>query len=44
MDPFMGLGSTAAACARMGIACIGFEVDPEYQRFARERVAALQES
>lgn len=44
MDPFTGLGSTVAACARMGIACVGFEIDPEYQRFAMERVAALRES
>jgi site-specific DNA-methyltransferase (adenine-specific) len=30
LDPFMGLGHTAIACARIGISCIGFEIDPDY--------------
>lgn len=38
LDPFMGLGSTGAACARLGIDCIGFEIDPEYRRLALERL------
>lgn len=40
MDPFMGLGSTAAACARLGIPCVGFEIDPEYREFALQRSGA----
>lgn len=30
LDPFMGLGSTALACLRLGVSCIGFEIDPQY--------------
>lgn len=30
LDPFMGLGHTAIACARLGISCVGFEIDPDY--------------
>jgi site-specific DNA-methyltransferase (adenine-specific) len=36
LDPFMGLGSTAAACARLGVSCIGFEIDPRYCALARQ--------
>ncbi len=39
LDPFMGLGSTAVACARLGVPCVGFEIDPEYRREALRRVA-----
>jgi DNA modification methylase len=35
----MGLGSTAQACATLGVPCVGFEIDPEYARLARERLA-----
>jgi site-specific DNA-methyltransferase (adenine-specific) len=40
LDPFMGLGSTAAACSRLGVRCTGFEIDPDYRRYALERVGA----
>lgn len=30
LDPFLGLGHTAQACARLGIDFVGFEIDPEY--------------
>jgi site-specific DNA-methyltransferase (adenine-specific) len=40
MDPFLGIGSTAVACARLGVPFIGFEIDRDYLRLARERVAA----
>ncbi len=36
-DPFMGSGSTVAACAAMGLKSIGLESDPEY--FAMARIA-----
>jgi site-specific DNA-methyltransferase (adenine-specific) len=36
LDPFMGIGSTAVACMRLGITYIGFEIDPEYRRIALE--------
>lgn len=37
LDPFAGIGSTAVACARLGMSFIGFEIDEEYARIARER-------
>ena len=38
LDPFMGIGSTAIACIRLGIDYIGFEIDSSYREIARERV------
>jgi len=44
MDPFVGLGSTAVACARLGVDFIGVDVDETYLKEAarrtREAVAA----
>jgi site-specific DNA-methyltransferase (adenine-specific) len=43
MDPFAGLGSTAVACARLGIEFIGAEIDETYlaEAVARTRAAVL---
>lgn len=30
LDPFLGIGSTALACRRLGVSFIGFEIDPDY--------------
>ncbi len=38
LDPFMGIGSTAVACARLGVDFIGFEIDETYVREAEERI------
>ena len=38
LDPFLGLGSTAVASARLGADCIGFEVDRQYLEHAAERL------
>lgn len=38
MDPFMGLGNTAVACVKLGISCIGYEMDPEYLAVSCEQV------
>ena len=38
MDPFTGLGSTAVACARLGIDFIGADIDEAYLREAVERM------
>ena len=40
MDPFMGLGTTAVAAARLAVDFVGFEIDPVYFRLACESVAA----
>ena len=43
MDPFTGLGSTAVACARLGVDFVGSEIDESYleQAVARTRAAVL---
>ncbi len=30
LDPFMGLGHTSLACKKLGLNCIGFEIDEHY--------------
>jgi DNA modification methylase len=37
MDPFTGLGSTAVACARLGVGFIGADLDEAYLKVAVER-------
>lgn len=37
LDPFMGSGTTAAACLRTGRRFIGIEIDPKYFDIARRR-------
>lgn len=37
MDPFTGLGSTAVACARLGVGFIGADIDESYLAEAVER-------
>jgi site-specific DNA-methyltransferase (adenine-specific) len=36
-DPFLGLGSTAVACAQLGISFVGIEMDRGYLEEAIER-------
>ena len=38
LDPFMGIGSTAIACIRLGVNYIGFEIDEYYCKVAEERI------
>ena len=40
MDPFTGLGSTAVACARLGVKFIGSDIDEFYLTEAAERMEA----
>jgi len=44
LDPFMGSGTTAVACARQGRHFLGYEINADYCDIARQRVAALRES
>ncbi len=37
VDPFVGIGSSAVAAARLGIDFVGFDLDPEYLRRAAAR-------
>jgi site-specific DNA-methyltransferase (adenine-specific) len=39
-DPFLGLGSTAVACAELGVSFIGIEMDQGYLDEAVERTRA----
>lgn len=43
MDPFMGIGSTAVACLRLGVPCIGFEIDETYLKEASNRIHSFLE-
>lgn len=43
LDPFMGIGSTALACSKLGVAFIGFDIDPSYVDIANERLSHLSE-
>ncbi len=44
LDPFVGLGSTAVACAHLGTSFIGIDLDKHYLREAVDRTrAALKE-
>jgi site-specific DNA-methyltransferase (adenine-specific) len=40
VDPFVGIGSSAVAAARLGVPFVGFDVDREYLAVAAERVRA----
>lgn len=39
-DPFLGLGSSAVACARLGVNFVGIEMDEHYLKEAVERTRA----
>lgn len=42
LDPFMGSGTTGVACARLGRAFIGIEIDPGYFDIACRRIEQAQ--
>jgi site-specific DNA-methyltransferase (adenine-specific) len=42
-DPFLGLGSTAVACAQLGVSFIGIEMDERYLEESIERTRAILE-
>ena len=41
VDPFAGIGSSAIACADLGVPFIGFEIDAGYLGVAKERLEKL---
>ena len=43
LDPFMGIGSTAIACLRLGVPCVGFEIDQKYLEVASTRIHSYLE-
>ncbi|MCI4335976.1 MAG: site-specific DNA-methyltransferase [Thermoplasmata archaeon] len=44
VDPFVGIGSTGVAAARLGLPFIGFDVDEEYLRVAGEAIGAAADA
>jgi len=42
MDPFLGLGSTAVACARLGVDFIGSDIDETYLKEAVQRTGEVK--
>ncbi len=38
LDPFIGIGSTAIACLRLGLFCTGFDIDEKYLDVAVNRI------
>lgn len=43
MDPFLGIGSSAVASARLGISFVGFEIAEEYYLQSCERVSSARD-
>jgi DNA modification methylase len=41
LDPFLGLGASAVAAARLGLDFVGMEMDDHYLKEAVKRVKAL---
>ena len=42
LDPFMGSGTTAVACKKLGRNYIGFEINPDYCKYAEERIKNIE--
>ena len=38
LDPFMGIGSTAVACKKLGLDFIGFEIDESYVKIVKDKL------
>jgi site-specific DNA-methyltransferase (adenine-specific) len=41
VDPFIGYGTTAVACQKLGRSFIGFDINADYCGYARERIAKV---
>ena len=41
LDPFIGSGSTAVACKKLGRHFIGYDINPEYCEYAQNRVETI---
>jgi modification methylase len=42
LDPFVGSGTTAAVCRKLGRRCLGIDIEDDYVQIARERLADIQ--
>ena len=36
LDPFLGIGNAAVACARLGVGMVAFDIDEDYLKTAKE--------
>lgn len=43
LDTFIGSGTTAVACKKLGRHYIGFEINPEYYQIAVDRVNEISQ-
>jgi len=41
LDPFLGSGTTAVACERLGRQCRGIEISPAYAAVCLDRLARM---
>lgn len=41
LDPYLGSGTTAIACKRLGLNYIGFEINEEYFNIAKDRLSGI---
>jgi site-specific DNA-methyltransferase (adenine-specific) len=41
LDPFIGIGSTALASMKLGVSCIGFDIDKRYLEICKQRIASF---
>lgn len=44
LDPFMGSGTTAVVAKKLGRHYLGFEIEEEYCKMAKDRLNKLEES
>ncbi len=44
LDPFLGIGNTAVACARLRVNMVGFEIDEDYLSTAGELLAKCRDN
>ncbi|MFH0821788.1 MAG: site-specific DNA-methyltransferase [Pseudomonadota bacterium] len=42
LDPFLGIGHTAVACARLGVGMVGFEIDEDYLEAAKNKISQIR--
>jgi site-specific DNA-methyltransferase (adenine-specific) len=44
LDPFMGSGTVGVAAKKLGRHFIGIEINPEYCKYAEERIAKVKQT
>ena len=42
LDPFMGSGTTGAVCKQLGLEFVGIELNSDYTKLARRRIASAK--